>query len=71
MTALDIVARAVGNLRFEEALIEVTQQVREGEALWQSLEHTGLFSEMAIEMIKVGESTGSLPDKNQRPAATP
>lgn len=62
VTALEIVARAVGNTRFEEALLEVTQQVREGEALWQSLERTGLFSEMAIEMIKVGESTGSLPD---------
>jgi type IV pilus assembly protein PilC len=62
VTGLEIVARAVGNTRFEQALLEVTQQVREGESLWNSLERTGLFSEMSIEMIKVGESTGSLPD---------
>ena len=60
--SLDIVARAVGNLRFEEAVLGVTQRVKEGEALWKSLEDTGLFSDMAVEMIKVGESTGALAD---------
>jgi type IV pilus assembly protein PilC len=70
VASLEIVARAVGNTRFEEALLGVTQRVREGEALWQSLEETGLFSEMSVEMmlfsemsvemIKVGESTGAL-----------
>lgn len=60
VAGLEIVARAVGNARFEEALAGVSQRVTEGEALWHSLEETGLFSEMSIEMIKVGESTGAL-----------
>jgi type IV pilus assembly protein PilC len=34
--------------------------VREGEPLWRSLENTGAMSDLAVEMIKVGESTGAL-----------
>ena len=36
------------------------QNVREGEPLWRSLETTKVVSDLAIEMIKVGESTGAL-----------
>lgn len=60
VTALGISARAVGNQLFEGRLLEVERKVREGSSLWQSLEETGLFSDIAIEMTKVGESTGSL-----------
>jgi type IV pilus assembly protein PilC len=34
--------------------------VRECEPFWRSLEATGVFSDLAVEMIKVGESTGAL-----------
>jgi type IV pilus assembly protein PilC len=34
--------------------------VREGEPLWRSLDGTGVMSDLAVEMIKVGESTGAL-----------
>jgi type IV pilus assembly protein PilC len=36
------------------------QNVREGETLWRSLDSTGVMSDLAVEMIKVGESTGAL-----------
>jgi type IV pilus assembly protein PilC len=36
------------------------QNVREGEPLWRSLDNTGVLSDLAVEMIKVGESTGAL-----------
>jgi type IV pilus assembly protein PilC len=62
VTALGIAARAVGNLDFEAKLLGVERKVREGGSLWQSLENTGLFNDIAIEMTKVGESTGSLQD---------
>ncbi len=58
--ALELAARAVGNALFERELIQVAARVREGQALWESLERTGLISDIAVEMIKVGESTGSL-----------
>ena len=35
-------------------------RVREGNALAGSLEETRLFSDLALEMVKVGESTGAL-----------
>ncbi|HEU4400592.1 MAG TPA: type II secretion system F family protein [Candidatus Polarisedimenticolia bacterium] len=60
VTALGISARAVGNRHFEATLLDVERKVREGGSLWQSLEETGLFNDIAIEMTKVGESTGSL-----------
>jgi type IV pilus assembly protein PilC len=62
VTALGISARAVGNRDFETRLLDVERKVREGSSLWQSLEETGLFNDIAIEMTKVGESTGSLHD---------
>jgi type IV pilus assembly protein PilC len=62
VTALGIASRAVGNVVFERKLLGVEKKVREGSGLWQGLEETGLFSDIAIEMTKVGESTGSLSD---------
>ncbi len=38
----------------------VARKVKEGEAMWESMEKTGLFGDMTVEMIKVGESTGAL-----------
>ena len=38
----------------------IVQNVREGEPLWRSLENTAAMSDLAVEMIKVGESTGAL-----------
>ena len=60
VTSLELAARAVGNYVFEKELLGVTVRVREGQPLWDSLERTGYISEMAVEMVKVGESTGSL-----------
>jgi type IV pilus assembly protein PilC len=60
VTSLELAARAVGNFVFEKELMGVTVRVREGQPLWESLEATGYISEMAIEMVKVGESTGAL-----------
>jgi type IV pilus assembly protein PilC len=60
VTSLELAARAVGNALFERELLQVAIRVREGQSLWESLERTRLISDIGIEMIKVGESTGSL-----------
>jgi type IV pilus assembly protein PilC len=60
VTSLELAARAVGNLVYEKALLGVAEKVREGEALWESLDKTGLLSDITVQMIKVGESTGAL-----------
>jgi type IV pilus assembly protein PilC len=36
------------------------QQVREGKALHEALDGTGIVTDLAIDMVKVGEATGSL-----------
>jgi type IV pilus assembly protein PilC len=62
VVALGPAARAVGNLDFQRRLEKVERRVREGSPLWSSLEETGLFDDLALEMTRVGESTGSLND---------
>ena len=37
------------------------EEVRQGRSLWESLDDTGAMSDLAIEMTKVGEATGALP----------
>lgn len=60
VSSLELAARAVGNAVYEKALLEVAGKVREGQSLWESLDATGLLSDIAVQMIKVGESTGAL-----------
>lgn len=60
VTSLEISARAVGNRIFEREMLAVAGKVREGQPLWESMEKTGLMTDMAVEMVKVGESTGAL-----------
>ena len=60
VTSLELSSHAVGNVVFERELNEVTTKVREGESLWESLDKTGLISDINIQMIRVGESTGAL-----------
>jgi type IV pilus assembly protein PilC len=43
------------------ALTKAAQSVREGSPLARSLEATGIFPELSIGMVEVGESTGALP----------
>jgi len=58
--ALDIATGAVANRYVSAAVAAVVPRVREGAELWRSLEETGEFTSLAIEMIKVGEATGAL-----------
>jgi type IV pilus assembly protein PilC len=58
--ALDIATGAVANRHVSGAVGAVVPRVREGAELWTSLEETGEFTSLAIEMIKVGEATGAL-----------
>ncbi len=60
VSSLEITSQAVGNTLYEKQVNAVARRVKEGEAMWDSMEKTGLFTEMTIEMIKVGESTGAL-----------
>ena len=54
--SLETAARSIAR-----AVRTSVETVREGKGLAVSLERTGVFPELSIEMIEVGESTGALP----------
>jgi type IV pilus assembly protein PilC len=58
--ALEIATGAVGNLEVRRAIEPQIQLVREGKPFHEALERSGVFVEMSVDMIKVGEATGSL-----------
>ncbi len=60
--ALEVARDASGNRVIGDSIRASINQVREGKSLSDSLEKTGHFPDLALEMIRVGEQTGSLPD---------
>ena len=58
--SIEIASQSVTNQLVSQKIAGIVQNVREGEPLWRSLESTGVVSDLAVEMIKVGESTGAL-----------
>jgi type IV pilus assembly protein PilC len=58
--AIEIASQSVTNQMVSTKIAGIVQNVREGEPLWRSLESTKVLSDLAVEMIKVGESTGAL-----------
>jgi type IV pilus assembly protein PilC len=58
--ALTSVAGATGNIVYEEATIRIRDEVSTGQRLQRCMETTELFPNMVIQMIAVGEESGSL-----------
>jgi len=59
--SLETAARSIESRSIARAVRVSVETVREGKGLAVSLERTGVFPELSIEMIEVGESTGALP----------
>ncbi len=58
--ALQSVAGATGNIVYENGVLAMRDEVATGQRLQQAMENTGLFPNMVIQMIAVGEESGSL-----------
>jgi type IV pilus assembly protein PilC len=58
--ALENAGEAIGNRYLSRRVRDVVPRVREGGELWKALEDTGLFTNLTIEMVKVGETSGAL-----------
>src|SRR6186713_918229 len=58
--ALTSVAGATGNIVYEEATLKIRDEVATGQRLQRCMENTGLFPNMVIQMIAVGEEAGAL-----------
>ena len=59
--SLETAAGSIESRSISKAVRSSVETVREGKGLAISLDRTGVFPELSIEMIEVGESTGALP----------
>src|SRR5690349_25060104 len=59
--SLETASHSINSFKISANVEHAARRVREGRALSFSLEETGFFPDLAIEMIEVGESTGALP----------
>ena len=66
--ALESVAGATGNIVYEQGVLEMRDEVSTGQRLQQAMENTGLFPNMVIQMIAVGEESGSLDEMSSKVA---
>jgi type IV pilus assembly protein PilC len=58
--AMSSVAGATGNIVYEEAVLRMKDEVATGQRLQRAMENVGLFPNMVVQMIAVGEESGSL-----------
>ncbi|MBL6750138.1 MAG: type II secretion system F family protein [Nevskia sp.] len=58
--AMESVAKAAGNIIFTEAIMQMRDQVATGTQLQLSMQQTALFPPMAVQMVAIGEESGSL-----------
>ena len=60
LEGLEIVSRTAGNVIIAEAVIVTRASIAEGKTIAEPLEKTKVFPPMVVQMISVGEATGSL-----------
>ena len=60
LDALTVVAKTAGNKTIETAVFRVADSIAEGRPIAEPLEESGVFPNMVVQMINVGESVGAL-----------
>ena len=60
LEALSIVRDATGNTVVREAVEDIRRTVREGEGIARPMGETGIFDDLVVNMVDVGEETGEL-----------
>jgi len=66
--ALQSVAGATGNVVYENAVLAMRDEVSTGQRLQRAMENAQLFPNMVIQMIAVGEESGSLDEMSGKVA---
>jgi type IV pilus assembly protein PilC len=60
LNALSIIKNATGNAVVATAVENVHNSIREGDTIAEPLRHSGVFDDIVVNMIQVGEETGEL-----------
>lgn len=60
MDSIEIIGKLMDNVVFERKFQYVIDEIKSGKKIHQSIEYINFFPKMLVEMVNVGESTGSL-----------
>lgn len=66
--ALESVSGATGNIVYEDAVLRMRDEVATGTRLQRAMENTDLFPNMVVQMVAVGEESGSLDEMSSKVA---
>jgi len=58
--AMESVAGAAGNIVYGHAILKMRDEIATGQQLQQSMRATNLFPNMVVQMVAIGEESGSL-----------
>ena len=64
--SLEISGRSVNNLIMADIIRQIKDDVRDGKPMRDSLERSGFFEPMVIQMVSIGEEIGELPQMFKR-----
>jgi MSHA biogenesis protein MshG len=59
---LQTVSKSIGNAYLSVKMAMLRDGIERGESLWKTAHATGLFTPLVLQMIALGEETGSLPE---------
>ncbi len=59
---LNTVSKSIGNAYLSVKMAMLSDGIERGESLWKTAHTTGLFTPLVLQMIALGEETGSLPE---------
>jgi MSHA biogenesis protein MshG len=60
LQTLEITSTTINNVILSQSIEEITRKVREGRSLAESMRESGRFTPLVIQMVGVGESSGTL-----------
>ncbi len=62
LRALSIVRETMTNLVLADAVAEITDRLKQGQSLAELMHRSAVFPSFAVQMIRVGEESGTLPE---------
>jgi MSHA biogenesis protein MshG len=60
LQTLEVTSSTINNVVISQSIREMSEQIREGRSLADSMKETGRFTPLVIQMVGVGETTGTL-----------
>jgi len=66
LQTLEITSRTINNVILSQAILEIGRKIREGSSMTDAMKESGRFTPLVIQMLSVGESSGTLDEMLMR-----